>query len=164
MQYTTLVFILSYRYVLGGFSLVNCYPFLLMCRYPIVIFLDLLRCFLIIFSVIPGQVFSKLCLITLRRLALVGLKSAACKYLASSGFEVCARMLFTTFSDCCGPRGTSHIRVFLFLVPLIISSPLFWMEIACLSNAMVHPSSHNTPNDINGDVCIFEKCEFVSLG
>ena len=105
----------------------------------------------------PDQVFRKPCLIALLRLALVGLKSAACKYWASYGFEVCARMLFTTFSDCCGPRGTSHIPVFLFLVPLIISSPLFWTDIACLSSVMVHPSSHNNTNDINGAVYIFGK-------
>ena len=111
----------------------------------------------------PGQVFRKPCLIALRILAIVGLKSAACKYLASSSFEVCARMLLTTFSDFCVPRGTSHIPVLLFLVPLIISSPLFWMEIACLSSMMVHPSSHKTPNYIIGAVCIFGKCGSVSL-
>ena len=83
---------------------------------------------------------------------MVGLKSAACKYWASSGFEVCARILGTTFSDCCVPRGTYHIPVFLFLVPLIISSPLFWIGMSCLSIVMVHPLSHETPNDINGSV------------
>ena len=139
-----------------------CYPCLLMYKCPIVVFLDLSRCFLISFSVRPVQVFRKPCLISLRRLAVVGLKSAACKYLASSGFEVCARMLFTTFSDCCGPRGTSHISVFLFLIPFILPSPFLWMDIACLSSVMVHPSSHKTPNDINGDVCILGICGYGS--
>ena len=111
----------------------------------------------------PGQVFSKPCVIALRRLSVVGLKIDACKYLASSDFEVCARMLLTTFSDCCGHRGTYQIPVFLFMVPLIVSSPLFWMEIACLSSVMVHPSSHKTPNDINGSVCILGKCGSVLL-
>ena len=31
------------------------------------------------------------------------------------------------------------------------------MDIDCLSSVMVHPSSHNTPNDSNGVVCIFGK-------
>ena len=86
------------------------------------------RCFLMIFSVRPVQVFRKLCLIAFRRIAVVGLKSDACKYWDSSGFEVCARMLFTKFSDFFGPRGTSQIPVFLFLVPLIIYSPLFCID------------------------------------
>ena len=109
------------------------------------------------FSVRPGHVFRKPCLIDSRRLPVVGLKSAACKYLASSGFGVCARMLFTNFSDCCVPRGTYHIPVFFFMVPLIIYSPLFWIEIYCLSSVMVHASSHKTSNDINGDVYILKK-------
>ena len=77
------------------------------------------------FSVRPGHVFRKPCLVDLSRLATVGLKIAACKYWASSGFLVCDRMLFTAFSDWCGPRVTSYIPVFLLLVPLIISSPFF---------------------------------------
>ena len=134
--------------------MVNFNPCLLIFRCPIVVLLDFSRCFLIIFYVIPVQVFRKPCLVALRRIAVVGLRSAACKYLASSGFKVCVIMLFTTFSDCCGPRGTSHIPVFLFLVPLIISSLFFWTEIACLSSVAVHPSSHKTPNNINGAVYI----------
>ena len=137
--------------------MVYCTPCLLMCRCPIFLLLDFSRCFLISFSVRPGQVFRKTCLISLRRLDVVGLKIAACNYWDSSGFEVCVRMLFTKFSDCCGPRGTSHIPVFLFKAPLIISSQFFWMDIACLSSVMVHQSSHNTPNDINRDVCIYGK-------
>ena len=31
------------------------------------------------------------------------------------------------------------------------------MDISCLSGVVVHPSSHKTPNDINGDVCILGK-------
>ena len=109
------------------------------------------------FFVRPGQVFSKPCSISLRRLDVVGLNVAACKYLASYGFEVHTKMLFAIFSGCCDPRNTSHIPVFLFLAPLIISSPLFRMDIACLSIVMVHPSSHKTPNYINGAVCISGK-------
>ena len=157
MKYTTFIVILSSRSVLGGFYLVYCNHFLLMCKCPIVVFLDFSRCFFISFYVRPGQVFRKTCLIDLMRLAVVGMKSAACKYLDSSGFEVCARMLSTTFSYCCGPRDTSHSPVFLFLVPFIISSPLFWIDIAYLYILMVHTSSHKTTNDINGSVCIFGK-------
>ena len=45
---------------------------------------------------------------------------------------------------------------FLFLAPLIISCPLFWTDITCLSSVMVHPSSHINPNDMNGSVFVFE--------
>ena len=128
-----------------------------MFRCLIVVFLDFSRCFLIRISVRPGQVFRKPFLIALNRIAAVGLKSAAYKYLASSVFEVCARIGFTTFSDCCDPRGTSKIPALLFLAPLIISSLLFWMEIVCLSRVMVNPSLHKTPNDINRAVYIFGK-------
>ena len=120
VQYTIFVLILSFRSVSGDFSLVDYKLFLLVCRCPIVVFPDLSRCFLMIFSMRPDQVFRKPCFIIVSRLAVVGLESAACKYWASSGFGVCASMLFTTFSDCCVPRGTSHITVFSFLVPLII--------------------------------------------
>ena len=102
----------------------------------------------------PGQVFRKPCLISLRILAVVGLKRDACKYWASSGFEFYFRMLFTTFSDCFGHRGTSYIPVFLFMFPLIISSPLFWIEISILSSLMVHPSSNKTFIDIHGVIYI----------
>ena len=139
VKYTTLVLILSSRSVSGGFSLIYHNPCLIVFRCPIIVYLDLSRCFLIIFYARPGQVFRKLCLIALRRLVVVGMKSAACKYWDSSGFEVFAIMLFTTFSDCCVPRGTPQIHVFLFMVPLIISSPLLWMEIVSLSSVMVHP-------------------------
>ena len=125
MQYTKFLIIFYSRYVSGGFSLVDCNPCLFMCRCPIVVFLDLSRCFLMSFSVRPGHVFRKPFLIALRRLAVVGLNISACTYWASYGFEVCDRMLFTPFSDCCAPRGTSHIHFFLFMVPLIISSPFF---------------------------------------
>ena len=66
-------------------------------------------------------------------------------------------MFFIKISDCCGPRGTYHIPVLLFIFPFIISSPFLWMYITCLSSVMVHPSSHETPNDIIGAVCIFVK-------
>ena len=45
----------------------------------------------------PGHIFRKPFLIVSMRLAVVGLKIATCKYWANSGFEVCARMLYTTF-------------------------------------------------------------------
>ena len=155
VQYTTFVFILSYRSLSGVLSLVDYNPCIFMCRCPIVVFLYFSRSFLMSFSVRTGQVFRKYFLVDLRILAVVGLKSAAIKYWDRFGFEVCARMFFTTFSDCCGPRGTSHTPVLLFMVPLIIYSPFFWIEISILSSVMVHLSSHKTPNDINGAVCIF---------
>ena len=84
----------------------------------------------------------------------VGLKRYACKYWDSSGFEVFPRVLFSTFSACCGPRGNSHIPVFLFMVPLITSSLLFWIDVSIFSIVEVHPSSHKTPIDIYGDMWI----------
>ena len=111
------------------------------------------------FSVRPGHVFRIPCLIALRILAVVGLKISACKYWASSGFEVCARIFSTKFSDFCVPRGNSHIPVLLFLVPLIISFPLFCIDISCLSSVMIHTSSNKIPNDINGAVCVYGKME-----
>ena len=157
MQYTKLVLILSSSSVSGGFSLADCNTCLLMCRCPIVVLIDFSRCFLMSFSVRPVQVFRKPCLNALKRLAVAGMKSAACKYQASSGFKVYAKMIFTIFSYCCFPRGTSHIPVLLFLVLFIINFPLFWMEISFLSIVMVHPSSHRAPNDNNGAVWIFGK-------
>ena len=104
-----------------------------------------------------GNVFRKKCFIDSRRLADVGLKSTVCRYCASSGLDVCDIMLFVKAYDCCVYRGTYHITVFLFLVPLIISCVLFWTEISCLSSVMVHPSSHRTPNYIIGSIFIFGK-------
>ena len=156
MQYNTFIVIFSSRFVSGGSCLVNCNPCLLMYKCPIFLFFYLSRCFLISFFMRPCQVFRKPGLIDLRRLAVLGMKISACKYMSSSVFKVCAKMLFTTFSSYCGPRGTFHIPVF-FLVPLIIYSPLFWMDIDRISSVMMYPSSHNTPNDINGVVYIFGK-------
>ena len=97
----------------------------------------------------PDQIFRKPCLISLSSLAVVGLKIAAYRYFDSYGLFVWARILFTTVSDCCVSRVTSHIPVCLFLVPFIISCPLFWTVISCLSSVMVYLSSHRTPNDIS---------------
>ena len=116
-----------------------------------------------IFSVRPIYVFRKPCFIALLKLAVVGLKIDACRYWDSYGLDVCTRIVFVTASGFCVSRGTSHILVFLFLVPLIISWPLFCTDIYCLSSVMVHPSSHNIPNDISGAVFIFWKYGSASL-
>ena len=129
-----------------------------MCRCPIVVFLDFSGCLLIKVSVRTDQVFRKLFwLIALMRLAVGGLKISSCKYWASSGFEVLIECCLPHFVIFVAQRGTSHIPVFLFLVSLIISSPLLWMDISCLSIMMVHPPSHITPNHINLDVFNFGK-------
>ena len=120
-------------------------------------FLDFSRFLLIKKIVSPDQLLRKPCFTAFRRIYVVRLKSAAFRYCDSYVLFVWARMLFTAFSDWCGPRVTSYIPVFLLLVPLIISSPFFWMDIACLSRVKVHLSSHKTSNDINVDVCIFGK-------
>ena len=144
--------ILSSRSVSGVFSLVDFNPCLLMCRCPIILLLDFSRCLLMSFSVRPGHIFRKPCLIVLRVISVVDLKSTACKYWASYSFKVFSIIFFTTFSDFCDPRGTSNIPVFLFLVTLMISSPFFWIDISCFSSVMVHPSSYINHNDINGAV------------
>ena len=74
VQYTTFVLILSSRSVSRCVSLVDCHNFLPMCRCTIFVLLDFPRCFLIIFLL--GQVFRKPCFIALKRLAVVGMKSA----------------------------------------------------------------------------------------
>ena len=125
VQNTTFVLIFSSNYVSGGYYLVDLSPYLLMCMCPIVVFLGFPRWFVMSFSIRPGQVFRKHFLIALRRIDVVGRNSAACKYCDGYGLDVCARMLFTTVSGCCVPRSTSHIPVFLFLVPLIIYFPFF---------------------------------------
>ena len=79
VQYNEFVLILSSRSIAVVFFLVDCNPCILMFRFTIVLFPDLSRCFLMNFYVIPGQVFMRPCFIALRRLAVVGLKSAACK-------------------------------------------------------------------------------------
>ena len=72
-----------------------------------------------IFSMGTFQVFSKPGLISLKKLATVGLKSAAWRYCASYWLVVWYIMLFSTNSDCCVDRGTSHISVCLIIVPFI---------------------------------------------
>ena len=97
----------------------------------------------------PGQLSRKYHLIALSRFAIVGLKSSASRYF------VCSIMLFETAYYYYFSWGTSHIPVCLFLFPFIISWPLFWNDIYCLSSVMVHPSSHKTPNNISGAVFVF---------
>ena len=120
------------------FSLFDFSPCILVCRCPIIVFLDFSRCFLMIFSMRPGHVFRKPCLVALRKLAVVGLNSAACKYWDSSSLDICAIMLFTTVCDCWVPKGIFYIPVVLFLVPLIIYFPFFYTDISYLSSVMLH--------------------------
>ena len=155
LQNTTFVLLLSYRSVSGGFYLVYCRPCLLMCRCLIVVLLDFSICLLISFSVRPGHLFREPFFIAMRRLVFFGMKSDAYKYCDCSGLYVWSIMLFLTDFYCCVSRVTSHITVFLFMVPLIISCPLFWTDISCLFSVMVNPSSHKTPNDISGDIFNF---------
>ena len=155
VQNTTFFLLLFSKSVYGGFSLVYCSPCLLVFRFLIVVFLYFSRCFLVSFSVRPGQVFRKPCLIDLRRIYVVGLKSAAWRYCNRSGLVLWSRILFYVASDYFVSWGTPQISVFLFLVPLSFSCPFFWTYISCSSSVVVHPSSHKTPNDISGYVFIF---------
>ena len=65
-------------------------------------------------------------------------------------------------SYCFVSRGTSHISVYLFLLPFIICCP-FLTDISFLSSLMMHPSSHKNPNDISGLFSTLIKCEFTWL-
>ena len=128
---------------------------LLICRFLIFIFIDILICLLVSFYVITGQVFREPFFIALSRLADVGMKSDAWRYCASSGLVVWSRMLFARTSDFVVSKGNSHIPVCLFLVPFIIFCPFFLTDISYFSSVMVHLSSHKTPNDISGAIFIF---------
>ena len=65
------------------------------------------------------------------------------------------------FSKLLIAESPGSLPTFQFFVPvvLIIYCTFFWTEISCLPIVMVHPSSYNTPNDINGDVLIFGKIQ-----
>ena len=114
-------------------------------------------------SVRTGQVLSNFCLIDLRKLDVVGMKSSALRPCASSGLHVWARIVFVTAADCFVFSVTHHIPVFMFLVALIVSCPFFRTGVSCLYSFMVHPSSNNTSNYISGAVFIFGKCGSASL-
>ena len=103
----------------------------------------------------PSQVLNKPCLVALRRIIVVGIKSVTSRYCANYGVVVWARIVFSKISDFCVSRGTFHIPVCLLLVPFIIFCPVFWTDVYFLSSGMVHPSPNNTPNDVSGDVFIF---------
>ena len=107
----------------------------------------------------PGQFLRKPCLIALRRLGVVGLKSLTWIYCVSSELVVWAKNVCATISDCYVSRGTSHISVCLFLVPFIICFPFFGTAISCLSTLVVFSTSHKTPTDISGSVFVFGLCE-----
>ena len=103
---TTFVLLFSSKYVSGGFSLFYWIPCILICRCPIAPLLNFCGCFLMIPSMRPVQVLRKPCLIALRRLDVVGMKSAAWRYCASSGLVVWAIISFPKISDCFVSRGT----------------------------------------------------------
>ena len=136
----TVILLFSYRSFSASFSLVDCSTSLIIFRGTIVVSIDFSLCFLMRFSVRPGQVFSKHCLIALRRVAVVRMKRVAWRYCASSDLVVWIRMQFTTATNCCVSRGTFHIPFWLFLVPFMICCPFFWTHIYFLSIVMVHPS------------------------
>ena len=130
-------FLLSSRSRSGGFSLVDCIPCLLVCRCPILVLVYFLICFLMRLAMSPDQVFSKPCLVVLRRLAAVGVKIASWRYCASSSVVVWDRMLIITSYYCYVSKGTSHIPFSFFPVSFIICCT-FLTYISCLSIVMVH--------------------------
>ena len=76
-QSTRSVLLFYSRSVSVVFYIVDFTPFLFMCRWSIVILIDLSRCFLIKPSVRPGHVLRNLCCMALRILIFVGINSAA---------------------------------------------------------------------------------------
>ena len=77
-----------------------------------------------IFSMRPGQVFRKHCLIALRRLEVFGLKFASLRYCSSSGLVVFNRFLFATISSFLYP-GELPIFQFAFYWFLLLSVVFF---------------------------------------
>ena len=155
MKNTTFVLLFSSSSVSGGFSMVDCRPFLLVYRRPIVVLIYFLICLLMGFSVRPGQVFRKTCLISLRRLSDVGAEKFRMEILLQFWFS------------CLGQNVICHNFWLLYIhgnfphYSLLVSGyfyyflSIFWTDISCFYSVMVHPSSHKTPNDINGSVLIF---------
>ena len=90
-----------------------------------------------IFSMRPGQVFRKHCLIALRRLEFFGLKFASLRYCSSSGLVVFNRFFICHNFFFFVSGGTSHIPVCVLLVPFIICC-IFLTEISYLSSVMVN--------------------------
>ena len=149
--------LLYYRSVSGVFSLVDFSPCLLMCRYPILMFIYFPRCFVMSVLVRPGKVFRKPCLIYLRRIDDVGMKNAAWRYCDSADLVVWISMLFTTTSDFCVSRATYHIPVWLLLMHLNISCPFLNTDTSWFFSLMVHPYSHQTTDTISGAVFVLGK-------
>ena len=112
VQKTSFVFHLSSGTVSGGFFLVDYSPFLLMCRCPIVVFIDISICIFINHSVRPGHVLRKPSLIALRGLVISGLKSVSCQYCASSSLVVWDRILFGTIFIVMYPVELSTLLLF----------------------------------------------------
>ena len=120
LQNTTFVLIFSYKSLSAGFSLVDCIPYLLMCRLPIVVFIGFSRIFLMSFSVNNGQVFRKYFLISSSMLAFFWMN-----LLFQFLFSCLGQNVISTTSDFCVSKVTSHIPFCLFLVPFIFSCPFF---------------------------------------
>ena len=92
----TLVLRLYSSSVSGVLFLVHYSPCCLMCRCPVVVFIDFSRWSFINPYMRPGHFLRKPILIALRRLFVIRIKSAALKYCANSCLVVWARILFTT--------------------------------------------------------------------
>ena len=159
VQNTTFVLLLYSRSVSGGFFLDYLSPFILTCRCP--------NCSVHwFFNMLLDDVFCK---------AWPSLQEIFFDYLEYSCYcwaeKFCMNLLCKFLSSCLGQSVICHKlwllclqRKFLyssliFLVPFIISCPSFWTDISFLSSVMVHPSSHETPNDISVAIFTFGKCE-----
>ena len=125
-QNTGLLFLLYSRYVSCVVLTFGCNPCLLMCRWYIVLFMDLSRFFLIKPSVCPGYDLRKTCFNSLRRLVFFGINSASWQYLASSGLVVWS-IIFCTVAFFPPWLGLSVVEPPTFLYDFYIYSWFFFV-------------------------------------
>ena len=126
MHKNTLVLHYSSRSVSIFFFLVDFSSCRLMCRCPIVVFIDFCRCFLVNPSVRPVHVLRKPRVIALRRLVVVGLNSAAWKYMLHLWFGFLGQnIIYHKFFLI---QGNFPHSFFLFLVPFNICCLFFGLS------------------------------------
>ena len=147
--------LLSFRSVSGGFSLVDCIPSILVFRCPIVMLINF-----------PNiLIYELLCEAwpSLQENLFGCLEEDCCFWDETCCMKILCQFWFSFLVQNVICHNflllyllfTSHIPVCLFLANFIIYCPFFWTDIYCLSSFMVHPSSHQPPNDLSEAVFIF---------
>ena len=111
---------LSSRSVYVGLFIVDCSPTPLICRCTLEVLINFSICFFTNSSMRPDQVLSKPSFISLRKMFVGEIKSAAWKYCAGYGLVIYDRIFFTSSVYCCVSMRNFHILVDLFLLPFNI--------------------------------------------